>query len=123
MLVGVPRAPSFYYYYPLVKTFFEGLGCQTLLSPTTKVERRLKIYRSVPPMSPASRSSWPSPYLAAFENRGGLYLPAGFNQFRLFQLLLPQAYRLARHGRKRPGGPPSKFLTPKIDLAPNPGTG
>ena len=35
--VGIPRALLYYYYYPLWKTFFEGLGAQVILSsPSTK---------------------------------------------------------------------------------------
>lgn len=35
--VGIPRALLYYYYYPLWKEFFEGLGCTVVLSdPTNK---------------------------------------------------------------------------------------
>ena len=35
--VGIPRVLLYYYYYPLWKTFFEGLGAQVILSsPSTK---------------------------------------------------------------------------------------
>jgi len=33
--VGIPRALSYYQYYPGWKTFFEALGAETVVSPPT----------------------------------------------------------------------------------------
>ena len=37
MKIGIPRAMSYYYYYPFYKGFLEGLGVQVAVSsPTTR---------------------------------------------------------------------------------------
>uniref|UniRef100_A0A7C6AAH9 DUF2229 domain-containing protein n=1 Tax=candidate division WOR-3 bacterium TaxID=2052148 RepID=A0A7C6AAH9_UNCW3 len=33
--IGIARALYFYYHFPLFKTFFEGLGCEVVISPKT----------------------------------------------------------------------------------------
>jgi predicted nucleotide-binding protein (sugar kinase/HSP70/actin superfamily) len=33
--VGIPRALLYYQYYPMWKTFFEGLGAEVVISPPT----------------------------------------------------------------------------------------
>ena len=35
MRIGIPRALLYYYYFPLWKTFYEGIGCEVVLSSKT----------------------------------------------------------------------------------------
>ncbi|HHX87704.1 MAG TPA: hypothetical protein GX693_05965, partial [Firmicutes bacterium] len=123
MLVGVPRVPSFYYYYPLLKTFFESLSCETILSKATSGQTMENLSIS-PTDEPCISVKLAFPHTQELLNSGVDYicLPVLISSNR-FSYYCPKHIGLPAMVVNGLEASPGKILTPKIDWRSNPKDG
>lgn len=123
MLVGVPRVPSFYYYYPLLKTFFERLGCETIPSRATSGQTIENLSIS-PTDEPCISVKLAFPHTQELLHSGVDYicLPVLISSNRS-SYYCPKHIGLPAMVVNGLAAPPVKFLNPRIDWRSNPKQG
>ncbi len=123
MLVGVPRVPSFYYYYPLIKTFFERLGCEMIPSQATSGQTIENLSIS-PTDEPCISVKLAFPHTQELLHSGVDYicLPVLISSNRS-SYYCPKHIGLPAMVLNGLGASPEKFLTPRIDWRSNPKNG
>ncbi len=123
MLVGIPRVPSFYYYYPFLKTFFEGLGCEVVPSRATSGQTIENLSLS-PTDEPCISVKLAFPHTQELLASGVDYicLPALISS-DCSSYYCPKHIGLPAMVQNALAAHRAKFLTPRIDWRSNPEDG